>query len=264
MPKTTFDLEPNITYKTPDRGKALKVDLFRPKGTLKAIMLYAHGGGFTKGSRKDKTARRLATKLAKNGVAVASVDYRLKTDLSTFTPDRQNAITTAQKRTARVGMTLAPRLCGPHFYASLEDLSDAVAYLRTPDGPLGAKPVPLLALGVSSGGIAALSLAFPPRNGWETVNRPDAVIGISAAMIQPWRLAQDGIPSVLFCSYQDKVIGPENAQFTEHRATTTSAPLQVITTQTRGHNPQVDLFIDGDDPDGKPWLDLARQMMRLK
>ncbi len=263
MSKKPYDLDANIPYKTPLGGKALKVDLYRPKTALKATLLYAHGGGFIKGSRKDTTAKRLAEKLAGQGVAVASVDYRLKADISAFSAARQRAISNARARTARIGMPINPQFCGPRFYAALEDLSDAVDFLRSPDGPLSGTSGPLLLLGVSSGGIAALSLAFPPRDGWETIPQPDAVIGLSSAMVQPWRLAKDGVPSLLFNGPVDRIISPENTRFVAHRAGTTSAPLQVIITDRNGHNPQVDLFIDGADAKGRPWLDRARKMMKL-
>ena len=142
-------------------------------------------------------------------------------------------------------------------------MSDAIFFLRDEDGPLASKTGPLLALGVSAGGIAALSLAFPPRGVWEELNRPDAVIGLCAAMVQPWRLAADGIPSLLFHGYADRIISPKNTEFTARRVATSSAPLEVIVTDTRGHNTQIDLFIDGNDPDGKPWLERARRMMKL-
>ena len=264
MPVSTFDFEPDITYKTTDDGEDLKINLFRPKKPLKAILLYAHGGGFIKGNRKDKYARQLANKLAPEGVAVASIDYRLKTGITEFSEEKQVFIRAAQARTARVGMPINPNLCGPRFYAALEDMSDAIAYLRKASGPFGKAKKPLLALGVSAGGIAALSLAFTPRGGWENLNRPDAAIGLCAAMVQPWRLSKDGITSLLFCGLKDKIIAEKNARFIARRAKGTSAPLEVIITDTPGHNPQVDLFINGSDPDGNLWLNRARQMMMLK
>ncbi len=263
MPNKPYNIESNIVYKTTADGKELKVDIFRPKKAIKATLLYAHGGGFMKGSRKDKTSQRLADKLCNEGVMVASFDYRLKTGVAAFSRENQPAIIAAQARTTRVGMPINPHFCGPRFYAALEDLSDAIFFLRDEDGPLASKTGPLLALGVSAGGIAALSLAFPPRGVWEELNRPDAVIGLCAAMVQPWRLAADGIPSLLFHGYADRIISPKNTEFTARRVATSSAPLEVIVTDTRGHNTQIDLFIDGNDPDGKPWLERARRMMKL-
>lgn len=263
MPVATFDLERDIVYKTTTPGKSLKIDFFRPKTPIKATLLYAHGGGFIKGSRKDATARKLAKKLAPDGVAVASIDYRLKTGIDAFSPEDQQVINATQVRTARAGMPINPDFCGPRLYAALEDMSDAIAFLRAKDGLLSGKSGPLLALGASAGGITALSLAFPPRGVWEKLNRPDAAIGLSAAMVQPWRLSKDGLPSLLFNGCTDKIIAPENTQFTVHRVATSSAPLEVIITDVRGHNPQIDLFIDGNDPDGHPWLDRAKRFMKL-
>ena len=160
-------------------------------------------------------------------------------------------------------MPVNPHFCGPRFYAALEDMSDAITYLRQKNGPLAGKTGPLLALGVSAGGIAALSLAFPPRGSWEGLAQPDAAIGLCAAMVQPWRLSKDGLPSLLFNGYRDRIISPLNTKFIARRAVGTSAPLEVITTDTDGHNPQIDLFINGHDPAGKPWLDRARRMMHL-
>ncbi len=263
MPAKPFEIEPDTVYKTTADGTGLKMDIFRPKKKIRATLLYAHGGGFKKGNRKDIVARHLAEKLCAEGVLVASVDYRLKTDITAFPQDNRPAIEAAQARTARVGMPINPQFCGPRLYAALEDLSDAVFFLRDKDGPLAGKTGPLLVLGVSAGGIAALSLAFPPRGVWQGLSRPDAVIGLCAAMVQPWRLAANGVPSLLFHGCTDRVISPKNTTFTAHRVATTSAPLKVIVTDTRGHNPQIDLFINGNDPDGKPWLDQARRMMQL-
>jgi hypothetical protein len=263
MPDTPFELHPDLVFKTAPNGKKLMINLFRPVGRIKATVLYAHGGGFSHGNRRDKTAERLAQKLSSDGVAIASIDYRLKAELNEFTPKQVQAIEAAQARTPRVGMKINPNYCGPRFYAALEDMSDAVAFLRSNAGPLQSKTGSLLALGASAGGIAALSLAHPPRDGWEDLNQPDAVIGLSAAMVQPWRLSANGPPGLLFHGCHDGVISPRNARFVAKRAAAKSAPLEVIITDVRGHRQQIDLFIDGNDTDGNPWLNKARQMMNI-
>jgi acetyl esterase/lipase len=88
---------PDLTYAEVD-GQPLLADLYRPK-TEQAppLVIYAHGGGFVRGSRSDNGDNRLAA-LAAHGVAVLSVDYRL-----------------------------APSV---HFPAPLHDLKAAVRWIR--------------------------------------------------------------------------------------------------------------------------------------
>jgi acetyl esterase/lipase len=53
-----------------------KLDLYLPKGKKDfPLVLFLHGGGFSKGDRKD--AAQLGEALAKQGVGVAAVGYRL-------------------------------------------------------------------------------------------------------------------------------------------------------------------------------------------
>jgi len=255
-------LHPDITYKTTAEGQQLKMDIYLPQTPVRATVLYAHGGGFMKGNRKDGVAPRLATKLGKDGVMLASVDYRLATDISAFAHEKQVLIKLAMARSLRIGLPVNPQFCGPRLYAVVEDLSDAVAFLRNANQSLTPKTGPMLALGASAGGIATLPLAFAPR-GWDDLHRPDAVIGLAAAMVQPWRLSQDGLPSLMLHGYKDRIINPRNARITARRAAAVLAPLEVVITDTRGHNTQIDLFIDGDDAQGQPWLNRARHMMGI-
>lgn len=264
MSEADFTCERNIVYKTTADNRPLMINLYRPKTTIRSILLFAHGGGFSHGSRKAKRAQDLALKLASEGVVVASFDYRLKTELDAFSSDAQRAIEAAQARTKRVGLKINPNYCGPRFYAALEDMSDAVGFLRDEkNGPLGPGIVPLLALGVSAGGIAALSLAHPPRDGWENLNKPDAAISVCGAMVQPWRLKRDGPPLLIFHGYHDGVISPKNARVIDGKAKFKHAPVEVIITDVRGHKHQVPHFINDNDPEGRPWLDKARKMMKL-
>ena len=160
MPDKPYNIENDIVYKATAGGKVLKVNIFSSKKTIKATILYTHGCGFMKGNHKDITAKRLAEKLCEERVMLASFDYRLKAEITAFPLENQPIIIAAQARTALAGIPINPHFCGPRFYAALEYLSDAVYFLRDKDGPAVSKTGPLLALGVSARGIAALSLAF--------------------------------------------------------------------------------------------------------
>jgi acetyl esterase/lipase len=72
------EVERDLAYATVD-GADLLMDLYRPAARGAPVVVYAHGGGWSRGDRRTDGAKRLAP-LAAYGVAVASVDYRLAPD----------------------------------------------------------------------------------------------------------------------------------------------------------------------------------------
>lgn len=60
-------------------GTTLRLDLFRAPQSDAPLVVYLHGGGWSRGSRRDAYAERLEP-LAARGVTIASVDYRLVPD----------------------------------------------------------------------------------------------------------------------------------------------------------------------------------------
>jgi len=234
----------------PERG--LLLDAYVPDSTAWAIVLYLHGGGFLNGSRTETLAETLAQRLTPQGVALVASDYRLRTPLSAFAPQETTQIAAMQARSTGIGLTLAARLCGPAMYAAMRDVSAAVQALRA-----GLVPeldgLPVVCVGVSAGGIAALSTAYPPNG--EKLARPDAVLSIAGAMVQPWRLRPDGPPCVMLHGSLDRVIGPENPRLAAHRAQARGANLRLVETGIPGHNTQTAAFLDGTDAQGRPYFD---------
>jgi acetyl esterase/lipase len=58
-------------------GQTLALDIYRPDADASpAVALYLHGGGWAVGDKADRSAERLEA-LARNGIAVASANYRL-------------------------------------------------------------------------------------------------------------------------------------------------------------------------------------------
>jgi dienelactone hydrolase len=62
-------------------GEQLKLDLYQPKGDKltrgRAVMIFAHGGGFTGGDKSEGPSATLAREYAKKGYVTASINYRL-------------------------------------------------------------------------------------------------------------------------------------------------------------------------------------------
>jgi acetyl esterase/lipase len=245
MMASTFEFAPK---------HGLMLDLYVPEGPARAVVLYLHGGGFLKGSRTEPETLRLAARLLPDGIAVASADYRLRVGLAAFPQETADAIEAAQARSASLGLTLARRLYGPAMVAAVQDAAAAVACLQ------GLLPsLPVIVCGVSAGGIAGLSIAYPPKG--MDLARPDAVMAISAAMVQPWRLTEGGPPCILLHGPRDRIIGLENARLAARRAKAVGAELRLVETAVKGHVSQVSVFFEKHDAKGQPYFDLLRGLV---
>ncbi len=76
---SAVNVESDIEYGFVD-GAALLLDVYEPSSGPRRgwpAVVYAHGGGFTGGSKTSGTAVGYATDLAASGVVVVSIDYRL-------------------------------------------------------------------------------------------------------------------------------------------------------------------------------------------
>ena len=246
---------PDITY---DPAKELALDLYLPDDlNATACVIYAHGGGFRRGARHHVEAPHFAQHLTDAGFAVASISYRLRTNLNVFEPRDREYIEAYVARSAKVGLTLSPRLCGPEFIAAMEDMSRAIEYLWVEGKGLGIQGRKIGVLGVSAGGIAGLALAYPPTHWAHRVSKPDAVVAIGSALVQPWRLDAEGPPCLMIHGQRDRIIDISNPKIAAQRAETAGAPVTLLDTGVKGHSTQVDVVLDGDTPEGVPYMQLV-------
>lgn len=244
----------------------LELDLYLPDSlTADACVIYVHGGGFRNGDRADVESGHFAQKLTESGLAMASISYRLRTELEAFEHQDAEQITAHMARTEKVGLSLSPRLYGPSMIAAMEDMSNAIEYLWVEGDRLGITSRKLGILGVSAGGIAGLALAYPAMPWMRRVSRPDAVVAISAALVHPWRLEAGGPPCLMFHGPNDRVIDIGNAQLGAARAQQVGASVALIDTKVKGHASQVDEVLDGTHPDGTPYMQMViDQFARLR
>lgn len=245
-------IERDIVY-AERQSSRLALDLYLPQGHIKALVAYAHGGGFTRGSRTSEMVTRLAKRLTGDGYVLASVDYRLNVGIQTFKNEQQNCIKANLSRSQRAGLTLAKRLMGARCEAARRDIGDALDYLRNNRSRWGIHNTRIGLIGTSAGGMAGMALAYPPRN-LPTCASPDAVFVLGGALIHPWRLHPKGPRSVFLHSDTDRIIPPQNLHLIKKRAEQSGAPIQVLTCARKGHNaPNQALFEDKDDAGTAYW-----------
>ena len=227
----------------------------------RAIVVYAHGGGFTKGSRKEATFAHLVGQLCPLGIAVASVSYCLGGRLDDMDPADRPAIRRMMAASAAAGLRLNRRLYGSAFALALFDLGRAVSALKCGALAAALTGLPVTLLGMSAGGIAALSLAHPPKVWAGRLARPEAVLAVSAAMVQPWRLRSGGPPCVMLHGCIDRIIPADDARLAAGVAQQNGADLQVIVTDTPDHVPQLTRLLRGVAGDRHPDLRLLTDLV---
>jgi acetyl esterase/lipase len=129
--ESPFRVDRDLAYATVD-GAELRLDIYRPAEPGAPVVLYVHGGGWTRGDKRDDGDNRLAP-LAAYGVTVVAVDYRL-----------------------------APQAVFPQ---QLHDLKGAVRWLRTHGARLGLATGRLGIWGVSAGAYLGSLLALSKGDG---------------------------------------------------------------------------------------------------
>lgn len=139
------EVDRDVVYRrtTDYRGNPieLRIDIYRPAGdtaTRRPAVMWIHGGWFIFGDKLDMAA--YAEDFARRGYVSASVQYRLRPDMSTG-----DAIGLAQAG-----------------YDAYDDATAAVAWLREHAAEYGIDPDAIAAGGYSAGGVTSFNLAYLP------------------------------------------------------------------------------------------------------
>jgi hypothetical protein len=159
----------------------------RPAG----LVVYAHGGSFVSGTRKDRLARRFASLVPEMGLAFASIDYRKGGDpWRDMAEGDRPAVEAAALQSGAMYPEIAARLFGPLLYRAVQDLGAAVDWLRHDSAGPALGDLPLIVAGLSAGGMAALGYAYG-LDGADGGAAPVLALGIAAVPPQPWRIGPD-------------------------------------------------------------------------
>lgn len=146
-----------IHYATND-GTELYLDCYTTaeRTTPSPCMIFAFGGGFARGERRHEYYDLYFDRLARAGVVVLSIDYRLGLkDLNSSTGIDIRAMVAAMKRSIDI---------------AVEDMLSATRYAIDNAESLGIDPTKIMISGSSAGAITAL------QTEWSRCNRSEAAL----------------------------------------------------------------------------------------
>jgi hypothetical protein len=139
-------------------GVKVRMDIYVPsgRGPFPSVVV-VHGGTWRNGSRSEFVQE--GKDLAKAGFVAFVADYRMACKPRNLKPE-----------------TIDPKLCGYRFPVPIEDLGDAVAWVRSHAGAYKARSDKVGAVGSSSGGNLAMMIGVVGTKGG---TRADAVVSWS-------------------------------------------------------------------------------------
>ena len=235
----------------------LALDLWRATGAPRGLVVYAHGGGFVHGSRNDRIARRFGPLLAARGIAFASISYRKGGDpRKAFDETRLGQIDAAAAQTAAFYSGIRPAMLGSALYRATEDFLSAAHYLMSQED-LGLSGQPWIAMGNSSGGLAAVAAAQGLAGLKHPVGLPPAAKAVAVASIvpQPWGMSASGPKVALLCARGDQVFPRGEVDRLAAYAKEHDLPISIARINYGQHTrPVRELMPDTEGKDG-PWSD---------
>jgi dienelactone hydrolase len=246
-------VENNIVF-AERQSDRLALDLYLPQSETKALVVYAYGGGVTRGTRRSDFTSHLAGRITSEGYALAVVDYRVNTSPDDVEKEQQKIVFKNLERGLGSGLALARRLMGVRCEAARQDIGEALTFLKKNRLQWSIHNEKIGLIGTSAGGIAGMALAYAPRH-LPDFSSPDAVFVLGGAMIHPWRLRSDGSHCAFLHSTFDRIITPKNLHLVKKRAEQTGAPIEVLFCDRKGHNAPNQALFEGSDETGKSYWD---------
>lgn len=195
---SSFDeiLKETYTYSTKD-GENLDLDIYLPEYDSeleRPTLIYAHGGGFSGGTRDEEGIQTFCNRMAGFGYVVASISYRLTRK---DTPEGFGCDCSANDKLNT-------------FYAAVEDVQDATFFLIENREQFAIDPQKIILAGSSAGAEAVLNTAYQPPYCYGLDSGPVAFAGVisMAGAIPDTTVLYDesAVPSLLFHGTDDNLV----------------------------------------------------------
>ena len=233
----------------------LALDLWRPEGVARGLVVHAHGGGFKHGNRNDRIARHYGPRLAADGIAFASLSYRKGgAPRRVFDANVQARIGDAAADSQAFYPEIRDDLLGYGLYRATVDYHRAAAFLHE-NGFAG---LPWVAMGNSSGALAAMGVGHGLLGlDLPGIASPAKVIGIAAVAPQPAQLGKSGPPVALLTARGDQVFPRAAVYRLADMAKAQNLPLEIEMIPFGQHTRPIREVLpkeDGTDSDWAGWL----------
>ncbi|MEM9404584.1 MAG: Calx-beta domain-containing protein [Acidobacteriota bacterium] len=255
IPTYEVSVTDGVVYGTADvnsqglRSKELLLDLYQPLGAQEAtselspVLVLVHGGGFVGGSRKEGLLVNTAQQMAARGWVVASIDYRLGTEVPVPSP-RMQALLDA----ALAGVSAEMPVLAAAQVAAVEDTLTAVEWLAAQAESLGIEPTQVGVLGTSAGAITAVHAAYLVDDHGVAAPRFSFVVDLWGGSLIPAdnrvaaaRFLESGEPPLFVVhGTEDPQVDFELAELLVGRADNQGVPYEFYPLQGVGHG--VNLF----------------------
>ncbi|MFC0811283.1 hypothetical protein ACFHYO_04025 [Paracoccus panacisoli] len=231
----------------------LGLDLSLPAGPVRGLVAYAHGGSFEGGSRRDRLAAHLPDLFLPRGIAFASISYRLRGQPAFSDLDQADVAANAMHRAAEFYPELRSGLLGPYLYRAVQDFQRALDGLRQCSAADALELAPVVTMGFSAGGLAAMGVAYG-LDGLPTAPHPPAgAVAISALPPQPWRISKPCVPGWVLTARGDAVFPRAAAARAAAALSDAEAPVAFSMVPYGQHNRPIRELTDGRQPCGTRW-----------
>lgn len=157
-----FDNVPYTDVRQDGNAVRLRCSLYlpRPSDARPPLFVWFHGGAFKFGNHRQKMSQRLGRRLAKSGIAFASVQYRLRGTFADLT--QETALKVEHHQTFKSNL-IRPGLCEFRSLVALQDGVGFLAWASSEADRFGWSEKRILG-GTSAGGITAFNIVFGATN----------------------------------------------------------------------------------------------------
>ncbi|NVJ89799.1 MAG: alpha/beta hydrolase [Flavobacteriaceae bacterium] len=180
-----------FTYKKTSNKTSLDLDFYSSKyfRGKQPLIIYVHGGGFSSGKRNDAFIKKFTRNMAKKGIAVASISYRLTMKKYGFS------------------CNTATYLKINAFNSASEDISLATKFLIEKSDELNIDTSNIILMGSSAGAEAVLNLTYVYNNTILPNFKYAGVIAMAGAITTVEKITENSaIPTMLFHGVKDKLV----------------------------------------------------------